>query len=302
MAGFGFAAAGGLGAVAYTAAPFWRRIRDDMGREVQSPSHVPDPSRWPDTGVHAAWLGHSTVLLKIDGTTVITDPVLTGHAGIDLWVATLGIKRLIHPALSLERLPKVDAILLSHAHMDHFNLATLRALEGNQTRVVTASRTSDLLRVDRYREVTELGWGQFAQVGPLRIQAFQVNHWGARIRSDTWRGYNGYLVEAGRWRVMFGGDTAFTPLFGQVRTSRPIDLGIMPIGAYNPWIRAHCNPEQAMRMLNMAGVESILPVHHKTFKLSYEPTGEPLERLMNAAGSATDRVLVHEIGQEAHLA
>jgi L-ascorbate metabolism protein UlaG (beta-lactamase superfamily) len=228
---------GGIGVAAYAAAPFWRRIRDDMGREVKAPAFTPDPSRWPDSGIHAAWLGHSTVLLKIDGATLITDPVLTGYAGIDLWFGTLGIKRLVHPGLALDRLPPVDLILLSHAHMDHFNLATLRALEGRRTRVVTASRTSDLLRVDRYQRVDEIGWGESTQAGPLRVTAFRVNHWGARVRSDTWRGYNGYLIESGRRRVLFGGDTAYTPLFGEVRTSRPIDLGIMPIGAYNPWIR-----------------------------------------------------------------
>jgi L-ascorbate metabolism protein UlaG (beta-lactamase superfamily) len=99
--------------------------------------------------------------------------------------------------------------------------------------------------------------------------------------------------------VLFGGDTAWTDTFRPLRALGKIDLAIMPIGAYNPWIRAHCNPEQALKMANDAGAEFILPVHHQTFELSSEPLVEPIERLVAAAGS--DRVCLHEIGQEFHL-
>ncbi len=302
LTGLGVAALGGSAAAAYRVAPsFWHQMARDLSRPVNPPRFAPDPAKWPDTGIHAAWLGHSTVLLKIEGTTVITDPVFSHRAGIDLWIATLGIKRLVQPAILLHRLPKIDLILLSHAHMDHFDLPSLRALESKGTQVITASGTADLLRLDRYAKVEQLSWGEASQVGAVRVRAFPVNHWGARLRSDTWRGYNGYVLESGRRRVLFGGDTAMSDTFRGVRDSRPIDLGIMPIGAYNPWIRAHCNPEQAMKMINDAHVEAIIPVHHKTFTLSREPVHEPLERLLHAAGPAADRVLIHEIGQEAHL-
>ena len=75
-----------------------------------------------------------------------------------------------------------------------------------------------------------------------------MKHWGARMQTDTHRGYNGYLIESGRYRIIFGGDTAYTDAFRTVRSSRPVDLAIMPIGAYDPWICAHCNPEQALAM------------------------------------------------------
>jgi L-ascorbate metabolism protein UlaG (beta-lactamase superfamily) len=121
------------------------------------------------------------------------------------------------------------------------------------------------------------------------------------MRSDTYRSYNGYVIEAGRYRVLFGGDTAYTESFRQVRTSKAVDLAIMPIGAYDPWIRAHCNPEQALAMANHAGAEMVLPVHHRTFELSREPRSEPLERLLTAAGSSPDRICVRDFGQEVHL-
>jgi L-ascorbate metabolism protein UlaG (beta-lactamase superfamily) len=241
------------------------------------------------------------VLLKIDGVTVLTDPVFSARAGLNLGPLTLGIKRLVDPALPLKETPRPDLILLSHAHMDHFDLPSLRRLESPKTRVITASKTSDLLRVDGFGRVDELAWGDSAQVGDLNVRAFQVNHWGARMQSDTYRGFNGYLIETPRYRVLFGGDTALTNGFRTLRSSRRLDLAIMPIGAYNPWIRAHCTPEQALQMANDAGAETILPVHHQTFQLSREPRLEPIERLSNALASAPERLGLREIGQEVHL-
>ena len=253
-------------------------------------------------GIHAAWVGHSTVLVTIDGFTILTDPVLGAKIGIGIGPLVVGLKRLVQPALSLPELPTPDVILLSHAHMDHFDLPSLRKLEGPRTTVVTATGTSDLLRVRRYQSVKELGWEESCQVGPARIEAFEVRHWGARMSTDTYRGYNGYLIEVGRYRVVFGGDTAFTDKFRKLRTSKPVDLAIMPIGAYDPWIRVHCNPEQALAMADQAGAEFVLPVHHQTFKLSSEPLKEPIERLLAAAGSALHRITGGNIGDEFRLA
>ncbi|HLK18216.1 MAG TPA: MBL fold metallo-hydrolase, partial [Bryobacteraceae bacterium] len=259
---------------------------------------VPHPKRWPDQGLHAAWLGHSTVLLKIDGFTILTDPVLGNRCGVRMGPVTLGLRRMVAPALLRSQLPHIDLILLSHAHFDHFDLATLRSLEHSGTAVVTASRTSDLLRALRYRNVHEIGWGERARVGAAALTGIRVNHWGARWQTDTYRGFNGYLIETRRHRVVFGGDTALTDTFRSVRGARPVDLAILPIGAYDPWIRVHCSPEQAWRMGADCGAEHLLPVHHQTFRLSREPYYEPVERFVNAAGSRPERVVTTHIGQE----
>jgi L-ascorbate metabolism protein UlaG (beta-lactamase superfamily) len=121
------------------------------------------------------------------------------------------------------------------------------------------------------------------------------------MRTDTYRGYNGYVLEAGRYRVLFAGDTANTHLLRTLRGSRSYDLAIMPIGAYNPWYRYHCNPEEAWRMGNEANADRFIPVHHQTFSLSREPALEPIERFLAAAGNSTDRVAVTGIGGEIHL-
>jgi len=292
-----------LAAFAYRAAPeLWRRISKDIKRDVESAPRHPRLNTWPRTGLHAAWIGHSTVAISIDGFVVLTDPVFSNRIGIRLGPATLGLKRLVEPALTAAEIPHPDLILLSHAHMDHFDLRSLRKLERRSTTVITAVNTSDLLRVKRYRAVHELRWGESMRVGPATVRAFEVNHWGARMRNDTQRSYNGYVIEAGRYRVVFGGDTAHTDLFKKVRTSKAVDLAIMPIGAYNPWIRAHCTPEQALQMANDVGADFILPVHHRTFALSSEPVAEPMERLLSAAGAAEERICLREIGGEFHWA
>ena len=150
----------------------------------------------------------------------------------------------------------------------------------------------------RYKSVHELGWEERVRIGPASILGIQVNHWGARLHTDVHRGYNGYLIETERHRVVFGGDTALTDSFRSVRSSRPVDLAILPIGAYDPWIRVHCNPEQAWRMGFDCGAEHLLPVHHQTFRLSREPYFEPVERFLEAAGSHPDRVVTTRIGHE----
>lgn len=293
----------GAGAFIYQAAPnFWQQYTREFRRPVAPSPLIPNPARWPDRGLHAAWLGHSTVLMKVDGIVMLTDPVFSTRAGLHLGLVTLGVKRLHKPALELSELPPIDLILLSHAHMDHFDIPSLRRLENRGTAVVTASRTSDLLRVGHYGQVVEAGWGEKRQIGAVNVQGVEVNHWGARLRTDTYRGYNGYLIEAGRYRILFAGDTADTKKLERVAGSKRVDLAIFPIGAYNPWVRFHCTPEQAWRMSQEARADRILPVHHSTFQLSKEPQGEPLERLEAAAGRDANRIMIRQIGQELSLA
>jgi L-ascorbate metabolism protein UlaG (beta-lactamase superfamily) len=300
IGGLGIGIAGVGAGFIYRQAPFfWKQYARELGEPVLPARHRPNPARWPDRGVHGAWLGHATVLLKIDGFTILTDPVFSIRAGLNFGPLTLGVKRIVEPALDIEHLPEIDLILLSHAHMDHFDIPSLRVLENANTRVVTARGTSDLLRTDKYASVREVGWRETVEAGPLTIRGLEVNHWGARMRTDTWRGYNGYMISSGRRRVLFGGDTAMTSLF---REAGGAELAIMPIGAYNPWIRYHCNPEQAWAMANDARADRVLPIHHRTFHLSYESVDEPIERLLGVAGnSARDRVVLDDIGQQFRL-
>jgi L-ascorbate metabolism protein UlaG (beta-lactamase superfamily) len=185
--------------------------------------------------------------------------------------------------------------------MDHFDIPSLRRLENRATTVVTAPKTSDLLRVGQYKSVQEVRWGEQVRAGPATIRGVEVNHWGARLRTDTYRGYNGYLIEIGRYRVFFAGDTADTHKLVRVAGGKRVDLAVMPIGAYDPWIRFHCTPEQAWRMARDARAELFLPVHHRTFLLSREPLSEPFERLHAAAGRDASNIVLRDIGAEFRL-
>jgi len=261
----------------------------------------PEPANWSDARVTAAWLGHSTVLINFFGLKILTDPVLFARIGI--WVPflfTVGPKRLTAPALTFKELPKIDLILLSHAHFDHIDWRTLSQFDSS-VNVVTAPRTRDLLRWTRLRDVTELKWNEHTSIDTsseiTKITAIPVKHWGARKRHDDYRGYNGYLIECNNRRILFAGDTAFTDSFAELRQYGAIDLAIMSIGAYNPWIRSHCTPEQAIEMANAAGVRFIMPVHHQTFRLSFEPMREPIERFEAALSETPERVALREIGE-----
>jgi L-ascorbate metabolism protein UlaG (beta-lactamase superfamily) len=282
-----------------------RELIADSGRAILQPAHTPTPGLWDDNAITAAWLGHSTVLLNFYGLTILTDPVLFRRVGADLGIGTVGPKRLVAPALTLRQLPDIDLVLLSHAHMDHFDLATLRRIPGS-TKAVTASKTADLFAETRIRKPVELAWGESTTVrtrnGDVAVRAFEVAHWGARWRRDTYRGYNGYTLEREGKKIIFGGDTAMCDSFRSLRSRKPYDLAIMPIGAYQPWVRSHCTPEQAVHMANQAGARTILPIHHRTFKLGQEGPHEPIERFQVALQNERQRIALREIGETACVA
>ncbi len=280
---------------------FIRKMIFDGRGKPSAPSARPDPARWSDEAITGSCLGHSTVFLNFFGVRVITDPVFSTRVGPGVPPFILGPKRYVAPALTPRELPAPDVILLSHAHFDHFDTWSLRKFD-RATPVVTARATGDLLRCHGFKEIHELDWGQSATIetkhGPIRFTAVEVAHWGARTWHDDHRGYNGYLMERGGHAVCFAGDTAYTPAFAKLKNpERPIDLMLMPIGAYDPWIRAHCSPEQAAAMARDAGALHFVPIHHETFKLSSEAMDEPAARLRAAFAGDSQRLLAVSVGE-----
>jgi L-ascorbate metabolism protein UlaG (beta-lactamase superfamily) len=280
---------------------FIRERFSEIGLDVQQARHKPAPNKWSDQNITASWLGHSTVLINFYGLTILTDPVLFRRVGADLGFGTLGPKRRVAAALGSKEVPPVDLALLSHAHLDHFDMPSLKTLRP-ETKVVTAHRTADLLSGTKVaKNAKELSWGQKTVVktghGEIEVEAFQVKHWGARWRHDTYRGYNGYILSRGGKKVIFGGDTALCTGFSEIKNKGPFELACMPIGAYNPWIYSHCNPEQAVRMANEAGAKHILPIHHYTFRFGRECCTEPIERLQEALKQEPERLALKEAGE-----
>jgi L-ascorbate metabolism protein UlaG (beta-lactamase superfamily) len=257
--------------------------------------HRPEPAAWPDDRLTVAWLGHATVLINFYGTWLLTDPALRRRVGVRVGGLTLGPRRLVEPALSVGELPRLDAVLVSHAHMDHCDLGTLRRLP-RATRAVVQRGMRDLVR--RFARVDELEWGESVEVNGARVEAIEVNHWGARKLTDKHRGYGGFLIQKRGRALVFGGDTAYTEAFARLRVRGvKVALAVLPIGAYDPYVYVHANPEQSWRMAREMGAEYILPMHHSTFRLSREPADEPRRRLLDAAGPERRRVALTEIGQ-----
>jgi L-ascorbate metabolism protein UlaG (beta-lactamase superfamily) len=282
------------------AARWARRLAGEARRKIAPAPVKPKPTDWSDNQVTLAWLGHSTVLINFYGVHILTDPALGRHVGISFGLGTIGPKRFIAPALTAGELPQIDVLLLSHAHMDHMDLATLRCFP-KATFTVSDRSTEDLLARAGLKQVTELGWNERTalrnSLGELQIEAVEVKHWGQRWPSEMPRGYNGYILRREGKAILFGGDTALTPTLGQLKSRGPFEAAIMPIGAYRPWIRNHCTPEQALEMANAAGAKYIVPVHHQTFCLSEEPMKEPIERLEAALEHERERLALRQIGE-----
>lgn len=256
-------------------------------------THRPDLRNWQQHELAAVWIGHATVLLRIAGMTILTDPVLSNRIGVGLGLITGGPRRFIAPALNVRQLPRLDLILVSHAHFDHLDRPTLQCLPRNVP-VIAASETIDLIQDLGFERVTELRWGDSLRVRELRITARKVQHWGARTFYDQHRGFNAYLIESDKRRVLYGGDTGFHEHFRDIGR---VDLAILGIGGYDPYIQAHASPEQAWVMADHLRADFLLPMHHSTFRLSYEPMHEPIERLLQVAGRDQHRIVIREVGQ-----
>lgn len=282
----------------------WEMLAHD--EEPVIPQYKPDPLTWSNDEITVAWIGHATVLINFLGTRIITDPVLSERIGLNFaGLFTMGPRRLVLPALTFEELPPIDLILLSHAHMDHLDTRTLRKFD-RRIPVVIAKNTLDVIEDMGFEAVYELDWCEWTKAAEMRIEALEVNHFGWRYpwekdRSKGFhegRSYNAYLLTKNGRSILFGGDTAYHERFQSLRNRKiPIDLTIMPIGAYDPWIRAHANPEQALAMADHMGAYHILPIHWSTFIQSEEPTADPIERLKRAVAGQQDRIVIDAIGK-----
>lgn len=266
----------------------------------------PTPALWDDGAITAAWIGHATVLINFLGFRIITDPVLSERIGLHVaGLFTLGPRRLVRPALTFEELPPIDLILLSHGHLDHLDTQTIRKFD-RSIPVVMAKNTADIIEDEEFTTVYELDWGKWTAIRGMRVEALEVQHFGWRYpwEQDRSRGnplgrsYNAYLLSYRGHHIVFGGDTAYHEHFIALK-DRGLDiaLAIMPIGAYDPWIRNHANPEQALAMSDHMGARVVLPMHWNTFVQSEEPTAEPIARLRSAAAGQPDRLALDTIGQ-----
>lgn len=250
------------------------------------------------------WVGHATLLVQMDHTTFLTDPIWSDTASP---LSFAGPRRFVPPGIALGDLPPIDFVLISHNHYDHLDLDTLEALaERNPAmRLLVPLENGALLRSRGLPHVDELDWGETRTLGSVQVHCLPAQHWSGRGIFDERRAlWASWAVTGPERRFYFGGDTGYFPGFAQIGEALgPFDLAALPIGAYQPAAmmkESHVNPAEAVA----AGVDlqarRLLGVHFGTFDLSDEPLDEPPRLLREAArerGLDDDQVWLFSVGE-----
>ena len=272
------------------------------------PTSRPKLEGWKDDEINIAWIGHATVLINFFGKYILTDPVFFEAVGVYIEGFILGPKRASLPALMLEDIPKPDIVLLSHAHMDHMDYKTLKALTEkypNQLDCIVAYNTKDVIEDLKWKSINVVDWDERISLNGINFKGIETQHFGWRYPGEKdrsgghmkdGRSFNGFIMERHGKKVLFGGDTTFTDKFKKHRDEH-VDVAIMPIGAYKPWRKYHCTPEEALVMAEYhLGAKYFIPIHTKTFD-SGEMIYEPLDWLNKSSKNYSMKVGLRDIGE-----
>jgi L-ascorbate metabolism protein UlaG (beta-lactamase superfamily) len=273
----------------------WRLVRESHKQPLKGVPRLPLAIGDEETAV--TFIGHSSFLVQMGGRAVLIDPVFATRLIL--------LRRVRRAGLLVRDLPRIDAVLLTHAHMDHLNRPSLRAVTREMRRrglpapvAVVPHGVEDLVADLGFDHVESLRWWQSVELAggeALRITATPAKHWGARMFNDTHRGFGGYVLEAqGAPRIYHSGDTAYFQGFREIGRRLQPDVALLPIGAYFPdnYRAVHTSPEEALQAFLDLDAAVMVPMHYNTFRLGREPMEEPLPRLLSAAGraGADDRV------------
>lgn len=272
-------------------------------RRPPGPLQFRDPSAtWKsphERGVRVTWLGHSTLLIEVDGARVLTDPIWSERASPS---SLVGPRRFHPPAVPLAALPKLDAVLISHDHYDHLDMATVEALAARGVPFFVPLGVADHLRRWGVPEsqVVELDWWGEARVTPaVTLVATPSRHYSGRSlgeRNTTL--WASWVIRGAHHRAYFSGDTGLMPQFEEIgRREGPFDVVMLEVGAFHPsWGDIHLGPDNALEAHRMLGGGPLLPIHWSTFNLAPHPWDEPLERLAQLARERGVPLLTPKLG------
>ncbi|AGC44976.1 hypothetical protein MYSTI_03670 [Myxococcus stipitatus DSM 14675] len=255
-------------------------------------------TRRPESGFRVTWLGHSTMLLELDGARILTDPVFGERASP---LSFAGPRRFHAVPASLESLPELDAVLVSHDHYDHLCRPTIEALVKRRVRFVTALGVGAHLEAYGVAPelITELDWWERTQVGPVVFTATPSQHFSGRGLGDRNRTlWASWVMEGEKHRVFFSGDTGLTEELVEVaRRHGRFDLVMLEVGAFHPsWGGIHLGPENALKAHAMLGGGTLMPVHWATFNLGLHPWDEPAETLLRMATEQQVQLFTPRLG------
>lgn len=254
-------------------------------RKVAPPGHAAPWAQADLAVIHdkatprVTWIGHASFLVTIGGRSLLIDPVFSSKIGYF-------IERHGKPGLALDRLPPIDALLVTHNHYDHLDAPSVLALRRDLP-VFTPEGLGAWFTRRGFTRVTDLPWWETAALGPITITGVPARHWSRRRWADVNKTHwCGFVLEGGGKTLYHAGDTAFFSGFALVAERFPaIDLALLPIGAYAPpWFmeQHHMNPEQALDAFAALRAKAMVPMHWGSIQLTDEPLVEPMARLERA--------------------
>jgi L-ascorbate metabolism protein UlaG (beta-lactamase superfamily) len=282
--------------------------REPWPRAVANQSY-PEPPPVPAAGVAITMIGHASVLVRMPGVTILTDPHFSTHAGP---FGRLGSRRVRPPGLTPSRLPPLDAVFISHSHYDHLDAASVRWLARHRRPLfVTCLGLGTWLRRRGAARVIELDWWERLELPGATLTVTPAQHWSNRamfdLRRSLWGGC--HLRHAAGMTAYFAGDSGYAPCFRDIRDRLgPPDVALLPIGAYEPrWFMQdhHMNPADAVRAHRDLEARQSIAIHHATFRLTDEGFDDPARDLAAAlaqAGVARDAFRVLDVGESVVLA
>lgn len=232
----------------------------------------------------ATWIGHATVLLQMDGKNILTDPIWSERCSP---VSFAGPKRYTNPGISLEELPRIDLVVISHNHYDHMDIPTLVSLNQKfKPLFVVGLKNKAFLINAGLERVVEMDWWETQKLDSLEITFTPTQHTSARGLFDRDRTlWGSYILRGKENTVYFAGDTGYFPEFKMIGDKYPgIDYAILPIGAYEPrWFMkpVHMNPEDSIQAFQDLGAKFFIPIHYHTFVLTDEGIDEPIQKIKN---------------------
>lgn len=261
-----------------------------------TPTGLAEPAK---SGLRITWFGHSSLLVEMDGKRFLTDPVWSERCSPS---SVMGPKRFFQPPLPLEKLPPVDAVVLSHDHYDHLDEPSIRLLNERVPAFIVPLGIGAHLEYWGVpsAKIRELDWWQQTRIGEVELTATPARHFSGRSGIDTDKTlWAGWALRGPSHRVYYSGDTAMFPGFREIGTRLgPFDATLIEIGAYDrTWADVHLGPEQAVQAHRDVKGKLMFPVHWGTFNLALHAWTEPVERLLVAADRAAVQVVVPRPGE-----
>ena len=238
----------------------------------------------PVSDLRVTWFGHSTLLVEVDGSRLLIDPVWGERTAPFTWV---GPKRFHDPVASLTDVLPVDAVLISHDHYDHLDYPTVLQLAGTGTRFIVPLGIGAHLEHwgVQSAQITELDWWEEVDLGAVRLVSTPSRHFSGRsvvMADKNHTLWTGWAIIGPRHRAYYSGDTAMFPGFKEIgERLGPFDVTMIESGAYNQlWADVHLGPEQAVAAHRMVRGKLMIPVHWGTFDLAFHGWTEPIERVL----------------------